>query len=293
MGFLDNIISSETRQTIGATTSKIITDVAGSINPALGRLARTGLIPGGFRPNTATPANQIQFLGQQSSNSSQDWKVRISLAEANSIFYQSSDQSGILAPLKATKGVIFPYTPSISVVYNSQYEEQRFTHSNYVHPAYQQSEIQTIQISGEFTAQTRSEADYVLACIYFFRAATKMFFGESGNLTGNPPPIVFLNGYGEHYFPNVPCVITSFTHTMPDSVDYMETKINSSFTGQTYTVKQGDDEIEVSQQRHASTRIPTLSTIAINLRPVYSKSNLAKFNLEQFAAGQLVNRGFI
>lgn len=293
MSFLDNIISPQTRQTIGATTGKFITDFAGALNPALGRLARSGLIPGGLRPNSDSPSSKIQVLGQQSSGNSQDWKVRISLAETNSIFYQNASQAGILEPLKATRGVIFPYTPNITVIYNASYESQRFTHSNYMHHAYQQSEIQTIQISGEFTAQTQKEADYVLACIYFFRAATKMFFGESEN-AGNPPPIVFLNGYGEHYFPNVPCVITSFSHTMPDSVDYIETAI--SFTGEKYTVKQGDDEIEINQQRHtgrAATRIPTASTISVNVQPVYSKSNLAKFNLEQFAAGQLVSRGFM
>jgi hypothetical protein len=34
--------------------------------------------------------------------------------------------------------------------------------------------------------------------------------------------MVFLSGYGANYLPNVPCVVTSFSHTMPGDCDYID-----------------------------------------------------------------------
>jgi hypothetical protein len=96
-----------------------------------------------------------------------------------------------------------------------------------------------------------------------------MWFGQSTR-AGTPPPIVFLDGYGEHYFPHVPCVITSFAHTMPPEVDYISTK-----------------------PAGGGTRMPTLSNIQLSLMPVYSRRRTTEFNLDDFAAGSLINKGFI
>ena len=93
-----------------------------------------------------------------------------------------------------------------------------------------------------------------------------MFFGNSSN-PGNPPPMVFLDGYGDHYFPHVPCVVTQFSHTMPSDVDYVSS---------------------------GGTRVPTVSQFTIQLQPIYSKNNIAEnFSLESFAAGRLTDRGFL
>jgi hypothetical protein len=115
--------------------------------------------------------------------------------------------------LIATNGVIFPYTPKIDVVYQTSYSDQDIVHTNYSYYAYNKSSVSNITINAEFTAQTPEEAKYVLAVIHFFRAASKMFSGKDSRLAGNPPPMLFLNGYGDHYFPNVPCVLTQFSHS--------------------------------------------------------------------------------
>jgi hypothetical protein len=170
-------------------------------------------------------------------------------------------------PLLNTDGVIFPYAPTLSIQQSAKYSSNDLTHSNYTNYFYQSSEVQAIQISGDFSAQTSIEADYVLATIHFFRSATKMFFGNSGEFQGSPPPIVYLDGYGKHYLPHVPCLITSFSHSMPPAVDYI-----SASNGQ---------------------RIPTLSTITVSLQPVYSRKRQLEFSFEQFAAGQQLDKGFI
>ena len=80
-------------------------------------------------------------------------------------------------------------------------------------------------ISGDFFTETNEDADYWVAAVTFLRTATKMFYGDNGVNSGNPPVIVKLNGYGEYVFKNVPCVITSFNIDMAQDVDYFKTHI--------------------------------------------------------------------
>jgi hypothetical protein len=56
------------------------------------------------------------------------------------------------------------------------------------------------------------------------RSATKMFTGE-GDLVGNPPPILTLNGYGDYVFKNVPVVVKSFSVNLPQDANYINTSV--------------------------------------------------------------------
>lgn len=257
------------------------------LDPVANRLQMSGLRPGGKqRFETSDPASvNVQFQDSMQSGYSNDWKVRISVGGAVTGMFSQ----GVMAPLADTNGVIFPYTPDITIAYNTNYSTQRFTHSNFNQLSYENSEVSSISINADFTAQNRSEANYILACIYFFRTATKMFFGQdSGSASaGNPPVLVFLDGYGEHIFKRVPCVITQFNHTMPNDVDYIETDNAQESTG---------DELGFFSSVSAggtSTRIPTVTKLNVVLQPVYSKRSLAQFNLEDFARGGLVTKGYI
>jgi hypothetical protein len=151
-----------------------------------------------------------------------------------------------------------------------------------------------------------------MAAIYFFRSATKMFFGQ-GKDVGNPPPMVFLDGYGSHYFPHVPCVISGFTHTLPNEVDYIQVPITTTTLEETaiqpdqnnfgqvqgmvagvdypnFGSKQVTNNTKLAYKSvTTSTRVPATSTIMINLKPVYSRKNLhERFNLDSFSKGLLL-----
>ena len=162
--------------------------------------------------------------------------------------------------------------------HNANYTAQKLTHNNYTQYFYDNSEVQAITIAGDFTVQNVNEGQYLLATIYFFRAVTKMFFGADQN-AGNPPPMVYLNGYGQYYFPNVPCVVTAFSHTMPSECDYMDIpEPGLSFNPQ------------FQNYRLNSTRLPTTSAISLTLQPIYSRLAQSQgFSLNDFAAGALVN----
>jgi hypothetical protein len=194
-----------------------------------------------------------------------DWRVRISLAPGlkESLYNQLSDSAEIDL-IRATDGVLFPYVPQMTVTHNARYAEQSLTHSNYKGYFYEGSDVAPIQLSGTFTAQNEKEAAYVQSVIYFMRTCTKMRFGQSDPNAGTPPPLVRLSGYGDFYMPAVTCVITSFTHTMPDDCDYVPFKLGN---------RQG--------------RMPAVSTISVTLQPILSRKRQAQdFSLDSFSAGK-------
>ena len=287
---------------IGGSVNRAVSTVVNTFSPSMSRLASAGLPLGGSRLLTPLLGNaDINFTGT-GQVPARDWRVRVSTKS------QALTYSGVMSPLEQTQGVIFPYTPQITVTHQANYTPQRLTHSNYPAYAYENSEVQAIQINAEFTVQNKNEASYLLACIYFFRTATKMFFGTGDNV-GNPPPIVFLNGYGQHYFPNVPCLVTQFAHTMPADVDYIETGRQNSqdfLFGQSDGTQYGNfqenyadrlqnnyDSPSNSSVSNSSTRVPTTSTLSVSLQPVYSKKKTSEFDLSRFGSGDLIKGGFL
>ena len=153
-----------------------------------------------------------------------DWRVRLALAPGATYLYKAAaGKRGILEPLAATDGVVFPYTPAISLTYAANYDPTELTHSNYKFFTYRSSGIDSISITCEFTAQDTFEANYLLAVIHFFRSVTKMFYGQDQNpKPGTPPPLCYLFGLGTFQFNRHPLAITSFNYNLPIDVDYIK-----------------------------------------------------------------------
>ena len=231
---------------------------------ATGDQVAARLASSGYNAQTsAAPLTAQNYTWQGAIPMEEDWRVRISVQPAiQNIFYTY--------PLVPTNGVIFPYTPAVTINHVARYGTSQLTHSNYTSYFYEGSEVQNITINGEFTVQNIAEGQYLIAAIQFFRSCTKMFYGASA-LAGTPPPMVFLDGYGGTYLPHVPCVITQFSHTMPADVDYVNIPV-------------------VNLGGPATTRLPTNSTLAITLQPIYSRNNVSRnFTVEQFAQGAYLN----
>jgi hypothetical protein len=252
------------------------------LDPSKTRMKIAGLFSGGANsPKSKNSEPTVIGLNQSAQvrglvSPAFDWRVRVSLPSQSQILYQDStmveNADWLLRPLNSsdgTDGVIFPYTPTISVTHNARYSEQALVHSNYKNYFYEGSDVSAINISGEFTAQNLDEGMYVLASIYFFRACTKMFFGDDPN-AGQPPTLVYLDGYGDYYFPHVTCVITSFQHTMPAEVDY----IDLGRFG----------------------RVPSSSTVSVTLQPIVSRTKATKFNHREYGNqghADYLNGGFL
>lgn len=250
--------------------------------------------------------------------SPKDWRFRISLSPSANYLYKDANP-GILRPLQATNGVIYPYTPSITVNYVANYSTSELTHSNYKIYNYKNSSVESINIVGDFTVQDSAEANYVLAVIHFFKSVTKMFYGQDQNpIRGTPPPLVYLTGFGQYQFDMHPVVITNFTHTFPTDVDYVNaypTNNSSAIGGQNMQpympqiaqfispldrLRTLGSKIQVggtappptfinSQNINEVTRVPSKLNIQLTCLPIVTRNAVSNtFSLRKYASGELM-----
>lgn len=264
--------------------SGLLSGLMSIIDPSNARLQAARLLQGGASTRQAQGTTQDTIINTSATSArAKDWRVSVTLADPKLFGIMKGSEANIQSILAENGGVIFPYVPQIAVQYNARYQTQQLTHSNYNNYFYEGSDINAITISGEFTVQNISEGQYLLAAIYFFRSATKMFFGGKAN-TGNPPPLVKLNGYGASYFPDVSCVVTQFSHTMGADVDYLEIPVLGS----------GKTTSAVPTSARNTVRLPTVSTVSVTVQPVYSRKNVHdNFDLTSFAKGSLITKGFL
>jgi hypothetical protein len=271
---------------------------------------------------------QNTIAAQRKNANNADWRVKLRLAPQANYLY-AAPNPGILAPLKAQGGVIFPYTPSISTGYKANYSSYDLTHSNYKGYYYQSSAVDAVTLSCPFTAQSTVEAEYLLAVIHFFKSVTKMFYGQDTE-RGTPPPLVYLTGLGEYQFNEHPCVVQSFTYELPTDVDYIRARSpnvnnsnmlqqrqssNGSTVGTTWGggilgnllggrinqlasmgVAPGATPTPPAPKTlglNSPTYVPTKMTINISLLPVQSRKQQSQnFSLKQYANGDLLKGGF-
>lgn len=278
----------------------------------------TGSNGSGGYPSTQTGLNQSRSSGNLGREvpfpTTRDYRVRISLAPSANYLYNIATQKDLLYPLKATRGVIFPYTPTINITYSATYAQTDLTHSNYKMHNYVSSSIESIQITGDFTAQDVNEANYILATIHFFRSVTKMFYGQDNDpIRGVPPPLVYLTGHGEYGFDNHPMVVTNFTLNYPTDCDYINAgpgyNVNASlnpYTPPNFTNSSSNTRLLSSGLRPGGvqppptfsvqsntksdiTRVPTKIQLSINALPVVTRSNISNnFSLKEYATGRLL-----
>jgi len=278
----DNYLPDGSSQTQGFTQQQAYAAPASS---SAARLAVSGLVAGASGVLSAVAGRVFNFNFKEANGNTvspeSDWRVRVSLQPETAKLFYNNEKNPLLYPLSPTNGVVFPYTPQINIVHSARYGANQLTHANYASYFYEGSEVSQINIATDFTVQNIVEGVYFAAVIHFFRSMTKMFYGNS-LLAGTPPPMVYLDGYGEAYLPHVPCVVTQFSHTMPQDVDYIEVPVGANLTnvaGQ-----------QINNSNFGSrTRLPTFSSIQLTLQPVYSRSNISRnFTLEKFASGGLI-----
>jgi hypothetical protein len=264
--------------------------------------------------NTRSQATQQDAVNFQQEA---DWRVRLSLAPGSTYLYKDPQAylfESILLPLLQTDGVIFPYTPSISVSYNANYSPTDPTHSNYTIYSYTNSKVAEITIGCDFTAQDTFEANYLLAVIHFFRSATKMFYGQDENpRNGTPPPLCYLTGLGAFQFDQHPLAITGFTYSLPIDVDYIRAGTPTTDPGvnkasQTFrnnSPNAANDRLpnsglspgggsappkfNINYSSKTPTYVPTKIALSITAVPIVTRNDISNhFSLKDYATGDLL-----
>jgi hypothetical protein len=292
---------SSNQKTLGQAVGQAASNV---FNRTLGRLFGAGLNKGAEKGLFGGNPGSARWTTR---NGATDWRVKLTIpsgSSLNQMFFQGSnrDATGVtyklLNSLAETGGIVFPITPSVIIQHTASYSQLATTHANYPYYAYQNSEPANMTIVGEFPVQNQSDAAYWVATIHFLRAVTKMFFGGDDATRGNPPPILQLNGYGNHVFKNIPVIVTNFTCELRADVDYIATAQGprASDTEVQRAMRQSQAPSFDYNSNIPETWAPSLSTITVQLQPVYSRDTVKKFSMSDFVSGKLSNSdgvGFI
>ncbi len=251
-------------------------------------------------------------------NNPADWRVKLSIPSPSA--YQKSP---ILKPLRDAGGMVFPYTPSVTIGNKALYQNLTPTHMNFEFATYQRSMIDDIRIVAPMNVETSEEAAYWIAALHYFQSVTKMFTGQTDHV-GNPPPVVTLNGYGKHMLNNIPVVVTLFSVELPKDCDYIPVNISGSLLAEASAVA-GEASSMLGDVGNAmpilsgvtnigqtvasvvgaaagiaskffdipsgenTSYVPTTSTFNITLKPVYSRRSALQFNTGTFVQGGYLN----
>jgi len=254
-----------------------------------------------------------------------DWRVRLSMST-----WPSFSTSAVLKPLTDAGGLIFPYTPKINIHGAASYTPVSPVHSNYQFHAYRNSEPGKIVINAPMFVEDTTQGLYWIAMVHYLRSLTKMFAGTDPK-AGNPPPIVFLNGYGNYVFKNIPVVVTSMNVELDNNCDYIGVNVVGSAAGAVEgtadgisglassvgglfdagstasgifsgisTIASGVGQVSAlagtfglgGTTSGGVTHVPTKTTFSVTLQPIYSRNSARNFSLDRFVQGGYLNNSF-
>jgi hypothetical protein len=213
-----------------------------------------------------------------------DWRARLRPKEGGAgRFYSAKGfDDYLMQPIEEAGGLIFPNTPSVIVATNVNYDQSDMQGQNYPILTYRNTQLQPLNVASSFTANDIYEARYMLAMLTFIRIATKAYYGDSAvedgnNVAGTPPPVLLFEYLGDHGFNKVPVVMSSYSTTFPDDVDYIPV-----VTG---TTEKNEETV---------TYMPTKMDVSILLTPSYTPQKMRrKFDLAKIANGINYTDGFI
>jgi len=236
----------------------------GFIGSQANRLINNNLFPGGENSQRRSEVANVSFAN------SKDIRAKLSLSPGIGPYFYKDPNNNLLAPLNSTDGVVWPYTPNINVSYTASYTGNALTHANYQTQSYGMSSVDQITCTGTFTANTESEALYVLATLNFLRSATKSFFGQDQN-RGTPPPVLRFSAHGPHMFNSVPVVLSTVNQDFEQGVDYIDAKTTGNGAG-----------------INNVTRVPTSMLVTVTLIPAISRARQTEFSLQDYARGAMI-----
>lgn len=312
--------------TFGAISSAIGT--ANRLSSAISTGYETGNIAGAIRSINLPAAGEAvgdiaSAISMFSDNGDpNDWRVRLSLPN-----WMSFKNSPVLKPLKDAGGLVFPYTPTITIKSNAKYTAESIVHTNYPFQVYKNSEPGVITINAPMHVEDATQALYWIGAVHYLRSVTKMFSGYDPK-AGNPPPLVYLNGYGNYVFKNVPVVIVSFDTTLGNDCDYIHCDVVGAaagnvagisdaigglagtiggampglagITGSLSSIAGNTSELAglLGSYNVGGTTsggqayVPTKSSFTVTVQPVYSRNSARNFSLDRFVTGGYLNNYF-
>ena len=224
---------------------------------------------------------------------------------------------GLLAPLRQTNGMVFPYQPTITYQQDVNYTAIDLVHTNQEFYAYNRTNAVKLTVSGQFSVQNQTEGIYSLACIHFLRTVTKMWFGRSRN-AGTPPPVLLFDAYGQYMFNQLPVIVTSFNIGLPNDIDYVPIDLantaasgkntSNMFNNEGFLVTKTPELTSYPQSQNLmytttalkrnnlnSTEgyiwLPSVFTIEVSITVQNTPFRLRQFDIAEFRTGALLKGG--
>jgi hypothetical protein len=196
--------------------------------------------------------------------------------------------SPLLAILKETSGMVWPYQPLITYAQDVDYQSVEMVHTNQELYAYKRTPAVKLTIEGDWTVQNQKEGKYALACLHFLRTVTKMYFGQGENL-GTPPPVLLFDAYGQYMFNRLPVIVTNFAPTLPKEVDYVPIDVSDLKKWDIKTQSPARGPLG-SNSKDGYVWLPAAFSITVGLTVQNTPSRLRQFNLNSFRDGTLLKR---
>jgi hypothetical protein len=230
--------------------------------------------PGGFYgrdPKVPFGATKSAGPGAQAQwSAAKDLRVKLRVPNE----YLRGPSAGPANIIQKNGGILFPYTPTISMDNQAQYATQTPLHSIYPLNFYKNSTLSPITVNAKFTVQNEFEGAVLLGVIHLLRSLTKMKFGNDPD-AGSPPPVCRFDAYGDYMMFNVPVAISSWRHELPDSVDYIA--VGRPGSPSTY----------------GRSMVPVMSTISLTMNVMYSRREMLAYNVKDWLSGNLARRGYL
>lgn len=235
---------------------------------------QTSILP---TPQSALPAgtDSVDDIMVTGSRLESDMRVRLRAqpGQAEGV-YGPAGPDNILSILHKTGGVLFPYTPTITVEQSVDYKTVDLVHANGDINAYTRTPSVSLSVTGKFTVQNQREGEYLIAVLHFLRTMSKMHFGETDPNAGLPPPILYFHGYGTYMFKGLKVVLKSHSFSLDDTVDY----------------------VDVTTPSGGITRVPSMLTVSLSVGVQNTPTEMRKdFNLQDFRTGAMMrdSKGWI
>lgn len=288
---IDSLLSNKAGQALGGIDNPVLRNAAGSLVNAF----LPGLAGGPYSYNDTVYANtvnnRIAEIQQQTGlvgdvavytdasselSDSYDWRARLRPKNGGiKRFYSlETGSANLLEPIKMSGGLIWQYTPSLTMTGTANYTQTLLHGMNYPINTYNNSSPPELSVSSDFTANDITEARYLLAVMAFLRICTKSHFGDDSVARGTfglPPPVLLFEYLGDHGFNKVPVVVSSWTMQLADDVDYVPVQVRDTIT-----------------------YVPSKTNITITLLPTYAPHKVrSRFSLESVTNGSAYKDGFI
>lgn len=273
--YIKNTVSSATKASVPKTV-----DRRARLRPQIGAEDYVYSLPG-----TNPELTLKQKLAGKVLNMAPDIVANI----GHQLLHTATAPSGLMSVLRATNGMVFTETPTISEAHTVEYSSYDPVHSLARFNNYVRTQNASLRVNGQFHVSNATEARYMLACIHFLRSITKMDFGRNAKNPGTPPPVLLFSAYGKYMFNDIPVVIKSISLDYDADIDYIQVPMDGDDVNKEY------QSVSFYQTQLAESRkvwVPTKMSIGIQMEQQVSAQFLTdSFDLNEFKNGNMLTKG--